>query len=154
MLVVVVLMTAAAALLTHRLGCCEVGAGMTVAHGVCFWHTRPFPLCSVGCVAQRCLPCHNTPCRLCAALPLSSLLFTAGALLRRQGDVHDLSVAVGLLTDALRYEPSSHVGWLNLGLARKAQGHDDEGERHLFTAVTLAAAAPAMNYRELPLMLA
>lgn len=75
----------------------------------------------------------------------------AGALLRRQGDPHDLSVAAGLLTDALRYEPHSHLAWLNLGMARKAQGHDQEGEKHLFTAVTLAAAAPVLSYSELPL---
>jgi Flp pilus assembly protein TadD len=75
----------------------------------------------------------------------------AGALLRRQGDEHDLSVAVGLLTDALRYEPHNHVGWFNLGMARKAQGHTEEGEKHLFTAVTLAAAAPVLSYSDLPL---
>lgn len=67
--------------------------------------------------------------------------------------MHDLSVSVGLLTDALRYEPDSHAGWYNLGLARKAQGHAQEGEQHLFTAVTLAAAAPVMSYSKLPLML-
>lgn len=44
-------------------------------------------------------------------------------------------------------------GWYNLGLARKAQGHTEEGEKHLFTAVTLAAAAPVMSYSKLPLML-
>lgn len=78
-------------------------------------------------------------------------LTAAGALLRKQGDVHDLSVAAGLLTDALRYEPHNHMGWYNLGMARKAQGHIEEGDRHLFTAVTLSAAAPVLSYSELPL---
>jgi hypothetical protein len=87
-------------------------------------------------------------------LPLLSFFpfkHAVGALLRRQGDEHDLSVAVGLLTDALRYEPHNHVGWFNLGMARKAQGHTEEGEKHLFTAVTLAAAAPVLSYSDLPL---
>ncbi|KAF8058841.1 NPG1 [Scenedesmus sp. PABB004] len=78
-------------------------------------------------------------------------LLSLGALLRRQGDPHDLSVAASLLTDALRYEPLNHVAWFNLGLARNLQGHTAEGERHLFTAVTLAAAAPVLAYSELPL---
>jgi Flp pilus assembly protein TadD len=83
---------------------------------------------------------------------LKLLLLFAGALLRRQGDAYDLSVAAGLLSDALRYEPHNHVGWYSLGLCCKAQGHVEEGEKHLFTALTLAAAAPVLSYRELPLL--
>lgn len=77
----------------------------------------------------------------------------AGALLRREGDSQDLSVADGLLTAALRYEPDSHEGWYNLGLARKAQGHLSEGEQHLYTAMELAAAAPVMSCSKLPLLI-
>jgi hypothetical protein len=90
-----------------------------------------------------------------AFLTLKSLLCAgcAGALLRRQGDVHDLSVADGLLTAALRYEPDNHVGWYHLGLARKAQSHIADGEKHLFTAMELASAAPVMSCSKLPLLI-
>ena len=85
---------------------------------------------------------------LCLLLPHST-----GALLRREGDGQDLSVADGLLIAALRYEPDSHEGWYNLGLARKAQGHIAEGEQHLYTAMELAAAAPAVSCSKLPLLI-
>lgn len=83
---------------------------------------------------------------------LSVAVCCAGALLRRQGDAHDLSVADGLLTAALRYEPDNHVGWYHLGLARRAQGHTADGEKHLFTAMELASAAPVMSCSKLPLL--
>ncbi|WIA39628.1 hypothetical protein OEZ86_005707 [Tetradesmus obliquus] len=110
---------------------------------------------AVGSVAAACKDTVGAKQAYKAALALDAMhapaLLSLGALLRRQGDEHDLSVAVGLLTDALRYEPHSHVGWFNLGMARKAQGHSEEGEKHLFTAVTLAAAAPVLSYSDLPL---
>lgn len=77
----------------------------------------------------------------------------AGTLLRRQGGAAELAVASGLLSDALRYEPQNPVGWYNLGLVRRAQGAAAEAEQHLFSAVTLAAAAPALSYSSLPLLL-
>jgi hypothetical protein len=62
-------------------------------------------------------------------------------------------VAASLLTDALRYEPHNHVGWFNLGLVRKAQGHRKAAEEHLFSAVQLAASAPVLSYSQMPLLL-
>lgn len=73
--------------------------------------------------------------------------------MQRQGDEHDLSVADGLLTAALRYEPDNHVAWYHLGLSRKAQGHIADGEKHLFAAVELASAAPVMSCSKLPLLI-
>lgn len=90
---------------------------------------------------------------VCACPVCVSVLQHPGALLRRQGDVHDLSVADGLLTAALRYEPDNHVGWYHLGLARKAQGHIGDGEKHLFNAMELASAAPVVSCSKLPLLL-
>ncbi len=58
-----------------------------------------------------------------------------------------------MLSDALRYEPHNHEGWYNLGLVSQAQGHREEAERHLFSAVKLAAAAPVLSYGTLPLCL-
>lgn len=99
---------------------------------------------------------------ICASNPMASqilscLMFSCvcspGTLLRKQGAQDDLVVAGSLLSDALRYEPHNHVGWYNLGLVRKGQGHSAEAEKHLFTAVTLAAAAPVLSYSTMPLLL-
>lgn len=61
-------------------------------------------------------------------------------------------MASSLLTDALRYEPHNHVGWYNLGLVRRAQGHRRSAEEALYSAVELAAAAPVLSYSQMPLL--
>jgi hypothetical protein len=61
-------------------------------------------------------------------------------------------VSSSILMDALRYQPASHVGWHHLGLVREAQGLPGEAEKHLYTAVMLAAATPVLSYSLLPLM--
>eukprot|EP00879_Flechtneria_rotunda_P011664 GHRR01012184.1.p3 GENE.GHRR01012184.1~~GHRR01012184.1.p3 ORF type:complete len:131 (+),score=68.98 GHRR01012184.1:1570-1962(+) len=109
---------------------------------------------AVGCVAAAAGNGTAAKAAYKAALALDAAyppaLLGLGALLQQQGDAHNRSVALGLLSDALRYEPHNHMGWHHLGLAQRQQGHIADAERHLCTAVTLAAAAPVLSYSQLP----
>mmetsp|Transcript_36208 Transcript_36208/g.80562 ORF Transcript_36208/g.80562 Transcript_36208/m.80562 type:complete len:429 (-) Transcript_36208:348-1634(-) len=80
-------------------------------------------------------------------------LLRLGTLYRRRGTTPDVSVSREFLTDALRYDTASAAGWFQLGLAAKGLGHREEAEKHLMTAVSLAAASPVLPFAVAPLVM-
>lgn len=75
-----------------------------------------------------------------------------GTLYRRHGTAADLALARDLLSDGLRYDPSSAVAWHQLGLTCRGLGHKEEAEKNLRTAVAVASREPALPFGDCPLI--
>ena len=75
-----------------------------------------------------------------------------GTLYRRHGTAADLALAHDLLSDGLRYDPTSTAAWLQLGLTCRGLGHREEAERNLRTAVAMVGSEPALPFSDCPLL--
>jgi hypothetical protein len=86
-------------------------------------------------------------CMLCA---LPAVPHT-GALLRKCGGPVQLAVAKDLLSEGLRYEPGTALGWQELGLACQELQQEGRAQQHLQVAALLASSSPVLPYSQLPL---
>ena len=77
----------------------------------------------------------------------------AGTLYRRHGTAADLALARDLLSDGLRYDPTSAAAQHQLGLTCRGLGHREEAESHLRKAVAMSGSEPALPFSECPLLM-